>query len=83
MGWGLNPQGNPEAWLARITGLAATPTATARPSPPILNVNDFICFQTKYAQSDSYANCDGSTIPPILNVNDFICFQTKYAQGCP
>jgi FG-GAP repeat protein len=50
---------------------------------PILNVNDFICFQTKFAAGDPYANCDGSTIQPVLNVNDFICFQTKYAQGCP
>jgi len=49
---------------------------------PILNVSDFICFQTKYAGGDPYANCDGSTTPPILNVSDFICFQTKYAAGC-
>ena len=52
-------------------------------TPPILNVNDFICFQTKYAAGDPYANCDNSTTPPILNVNDFICFQTKFAAGCP
>jgi hypothetical protein len=51
--------------------------------PPILNVNDFICFQTKYAAGDPSANCDESTIQPVLNVNDFICFQTKYAAGCP
>jgi len=50
--------------------------------PPILNVSDFICFQTKYAANDPYANCDNSTIPPILNVSDFICFQTKYSAGC-
>jgi hypothetical protein len=50
---------------------------------PVLNVNDFICFQNKYAAGDSGANCDGSTIPPVLNVNDFVCFQTRYAQGCP
>jgi len=49
---------------------------------PILNVSDFICFQTKYAAGDSYANCDNSTVPPILNVSDFICFQSKYAAGC-
>jgi len=49
---------------------------------PILNVSDFICFQTKYAAGDTYANCDNSTIPPILNVSDFICFQTKYSAGC-
>jgi predicted outer membrane repeat protein len=51
--------------------------------PPVLNVSDFICFQTKYAAGDPYANCDGSTIVPILNVSDFICFQQKYAAGCP
>jgi len=50
---------------------------------PVLNVSDFICFQTRYAAGDPYANCDGSTIPPILNVSDFICFQQKYASGCP
>jgi len=50
--------------------------------PPVLNVSDFICFQTKYAAGDPYANCDGSTIAPILNVSDFICFQTKYSAGC-
>ena len=49
---------------------------------PILNVNDFICFQAKFAAGDSYANCDGSTTPPILNVNDFICFQGQFAAGC-
>jgi len=51
--------------------------------PPVLNISDFICFQTRYAAGDPYANCDGSTTPPILNVNDFICFQTKFAAGCP
>jgi len=50
--------------------------------PPILNVSDFICFQTRYAAGNPYANCDGSTIPPILNVSDFVCYLTKYAAGC-
>ncbi|MFN0131641.1 MAG: S8 family serine peptidase, partial [Phycisphaerales bacterium] len=50
---------------------------------PILNVNDFICFQNKFAAGDSYANCDGSTTAPILNVNDFVCFQNRFAAGCP
>jgi len=40
---------------------------------PILNVNDFICFNNRFAAGDSYANCDGSTSVPVLNVNDFIC----------
>lgn len=50
---------------------------------PVLNVNDFLCFQNKFAAGDSSANCDGSTTAPILNVNDFLCFQNKYAEGCP
>jgi hypothetical protein len=52
-------------------------------SEPILNVNDFICFQSKFAAQDPAANCDGSTTEPVLNVNDFICFQGAYAAGCP
>jgi hypothetical protein len=52
-------------------------------TPPILNVSDFICFQTKFAANDPTANCDGSTTPPVLNVSDFICFQTLFSAGCP
>jgi hypothetical protein len=50
---------------------------------PILNVNDFVCFQYEFVQGSPYANCDGSSIPPILNVNDFICFTQRFAAGCP
>ncbi|MBL9032743.1 MAG: hypothetical protein JNM80_13700 [Phycisphaerae bacterium] len=49
---------------------------------PILNVNDFVCFQNAFAAGQSYANCDNSTIPPVLNVNDFVCFQNRFAAGC-
>ncbi len=49
---------------------------------PCLNVNDFICFNNKFAAGSSSANCDGSTIAPTLNVNDFICFNNKFAAGC-
>jgi len=51
--------------------------------PPILNVNDFLCFINAYAAANPYANCDGSTVPPVLNVNDFVCFLTRFAAGCP
>lgn len=49
---------------------------------PVLNVNDYVCFQARFAAGDSWANCDGSTAPPMLNVNDFICFQAAFAAGC-
>jgi hypothetical protein len=48
--------------------------------PPVLNVNDFICFQSRFAAADPYADCDRSG---ALNVNDFVCFQTRFAAGCP
>ncbi len=44
-----------------------------------LNVNDYICFQTKFALSDPYSDCDGNG---VRNVNDYICFQTNFALGC-
>jgi hypothetical protein len=49
---------------------------------PALDVNDFVCFQSKFAAGDGYANCDGSSLAPTLNVADFICFMTKFAGGC-
>jgi hypothetical protein len=64
-------------------GPACYPNCDGSTAPPVLNVNDFICFQAKFAAGDSYANCDGSTTPPVLNVNDFICFQQRFAAGCP
>jgi hypothetical protein len=51
-------------------------------SQPILNVNDFSCFLSRYAAGDAYANCDQSTAPPVLNVADFSCFLQAYSAGC-
>ena len=52
-------------------------------TPPILNVNDFVCFQTQFAAGHIYANCDESWTAPMLNVNDFLCFMVRFSQGCP
>jgi hypothetical protein len=54
----------------------------ASTTPPILNINDFICFLNRFAAGDPYANCDGSTTPPVLNVLDFTCFLNRFAAGC-
>jgi hypothetical protein len=50
---------------------------------PILNIEDFICYQQAFAAGEPYANCDASTAAPVLNVNDFICFMNRFAAGCP
>ena len=52
-------------------------------APPILNVNDLVCFQAQFAAGHMYANCDHGWTVPILNVNDFVCFMAYFAQGCP
>jgi hypothetical protein len=69
--------------FSNVMGFVCYANCDGSNTAPILNVNDFICFQAKFAAGDSYANCDGSTSPPVLNVNDFICFQSQFAAGCP
>ncbi len=44
-----------------------------------LDIDDFICFQTRFAIGDQYADCDASG---ALDIDDFICFQTFFAIGC-
>jgi len=86
VGSGVGPppgSGDPmsQGWIARLSA-ACYPNCDGSTTPPILNINDFVCFQTEFAAGDSRANCDGSTTTPILNVNDFVCFQAEFAAGC-
>ena len=59
------------------------PNCDGSTTPPILNVNDFICFLSSFAAGTTYANCDHSTTAPVLNVLDFTCFLNAFAAGCP
>jgi hypothetical protein len=68
--------------VEQIEPLTCYPNCDRSTSPPFLNINDFICFQSFFAMGQPYANCDNSTTPPILNVNDFICFLSSFAAGC-
>jgi hypothetical protein len=70
-----------DTWLLRCGGCYANCDGST--SAPVLNVNDFVCFGTRFAAGDSYANCDGSAEPPVLNVNDYVCFLARFADGCP
>jgi probable HAF family extracellular repeat protein len=83
VGNGINPQGMGEAFLARLGPVVCYANCDGSTVAPVLNVADFVCFQTKYAAQDPAANCDGSTVAPVLNVADFICFQSRFAAGCP
>ncbi len=44
-----------------------------------LDIDDFICFQTRFALGGSEGDCDGDG---SLAIDDFICFQTLFAIGC-
>jgi photosystem II stability/assembly factor-like uncharacterized protein len=72
-------------WLAgfdgRIiaTGAPCYANCDASTAPPLLDVNDFVCFQSRFAAGDPYADCDHSS---SLNVLDFVCFQSAFAAGC-
>jgi len=66
-----------------IAGTTCYANCDGSSSAPVLNVNDFICFQNLFAAGDPAANCDASTTPPVLNVNDFVCFSNAFAAGCP
>ncbi len=68
--------GHPSRCIARWECAPCYPDCD---SSGTLNVNDYICFQTKFALGEPYADCDGNG---QRNVNDYICFQTKFALGC-
>jgi Zn-dependent metalloprotease len=68
----------------KVTALECTTTCYANcdgsTQQPVLNVGDFVCFQSRFAAADPYADCDHSN---SLNVADFVCFQAAFAAGCP
>ena len=45
-----------------------------------LTVQDFGCFQTRFAQGAIYTDCNADG---ALTVADFGCFQTRFVSGCP
>lgn len=49
---------------------------------PVLNVADFACFLTQFAEGRNGANCDNSLSTPQLNVQDFACYLNQFAAGC-
>jgi hypothetical protein len=82
-GMGCNPTEVPQTLAFAINGPPGCyANCDASTAVPFLNINDFICFQSRFAAGETAANCDGSTLAPVLNINDFICFQSRFAAGC-
>ena len=45
----------------------------------VLNVNDFICFQSEWRAKSAYGDYNGDG---LWNINDFIAFQFDFRGGC-
>jgi hypothetical protein len=71
------------AGAGQFVGLVCYANCDGSTNAPVLNVNDFVCFQQQFAAGSPLANCDRSTTAPMLNVDDFVCFQQRFASGCP
>jgi probable HAF family extracellular repeat protein len=66
-----------EGWVARVT---STPLCAADCNANgLLDIDDFICFQTLFVLNEPQADCDGNV---AINIDDFECFQTLFALGC-
>jgi probable HAF family extracellular repeat protein len=74
--------GHSEAWLARFSVAPCYANCDGSSAPPILNVGDFVCFQSAFMVGDPIANCDGSTAAPRLNIADYVCFMARFVAGC-
>ena len=49
----------------------------------VLDIFDFLCFQTAFVNNDPYAcECDTSS-PTRCDIFDFLCFQDAFVSGCP
>ena len=46
----------------------------------VLNILDFVCFQTEWQNQTALGDCDGNG---LYNILDFVCFQGEFQQGCP
>jgi hypothetical protein len=78
---------NPPSWFSILDdtwslGCACYGNCDRSTTAPILDVNDFACFMSRFVGGHPYANCDGSVASPVLNSLDFMCFLNRFAAGC-
>jgi hypothetical protein len=65
--------------LAVLSAVCYADCDASEPTPA-LNVNDLVCFQSRFAAADPYADCDRNQ---VLSVGDFVCFLSRFAAACP
>jgi len=45
----------------------------------VLNILDFVCFQTAWQNQTPFGDCDNNG---VYNILDFVCYQQVFQQGC-
>ena len=60
--------------------LSCYPNCDGSTLAPILNVNDYICFQGEWRKRSAYGDYNGDG---VWTINDFIAFQADFRKGCP
>ena len=77
VGYGYAYMGGPsQGWVVRIPAVCRADCDT----DGALTIDDFICFQARFASEHIYGDCD---IDGLYTIDDFVCFQTYFALGCP
>ncbi len=83
VGHGTNPQGNQEAWIAHLGDNPCYADCDATTGLGVLDIFDFLCFQTSFVAGAPYAcDCSTSTGPLVCDIFDFLCFQDAFVSGC-
>ncbi len=78
VGGARNPNGDVEAWIAHIPPFCYADCDQSQ-GAGILDINDFLCFQERFARQDLYTDCN---VDGKHDIFDFLCFQDAFVRGC-
>ncbi|MFG0284145.1 MAG: PEP-CTERM sorting domain-containing protein [Phycisphaerales bacterium JB039] len=79
VGQAMNPAGVREAYIVQIPAFCYADCDEST-GHRVLDLNDFLEFQRRFALQDLYSDCDQNGAHDLF---DFLCFQNAFAAGCP
>ncbi|MFG0286236.1 MAG: hypothetical protein ACF8R7_17620, partial [Phycisphaerales bacterium JB039] len=79
VGQAMNPAGVREAYIVQIPAFCYADCDDST-GQRVLDINDFLEFQRRFALQDLYSDCDQNGAHDLF---DFLCFQNAFAAGCP
>ena len=77
VGYGINPQGWEEAWIADLGG--PSPCYADFTDDGVLDLFDFLAFVNSFNAGENKANCDQQG---GFDLFDFLCFTNEFNAGC-